>query len=66
MAPDGVTDVVYELTVFMVVRAPTHEAAARMFESPPNFAIFPGEAVEVMPVLAVPGARMEWLIICFK
>ena len=29
---DGVTDVVNELTVFVVVRAPSHEAAAKMFE----------------------------------
>jgi hypothetical protein len=26
-----------------------------MFENHPHFAIFPGEAVEVMPVLPIPG-----------
>jgi len=26
-----------------------------MFQNHPHFAIFPGDAVEVMPVLAVPG-----------
>jgi hypothetical protein len=40
----------------MVVRAASHEAAAKMFEGHPHFTIFPGEAVEVMPLLSVPGA----------
>jgi hypothetical protein len=48
---EGVTDVVNELTVFVVVRAPSHEAAARMFEGHPHFTIFPCDAVEVMPLL---------------
>lgn len=52
---DGVTDVSNELAVFLTVRAPSHEAAARMFEGHPHFAIFPGDAVEVMPVLPIPG-----------
>jgi hypothetical protein len=26
-----------------------------MFENHPHFAIFPGEAVEVMPMLPIPG-----------
>jgi hypothetical protein len=38
---DGVADVVNELTVFVVVRAPSHEAAAKMFEGHPHFTIFP-------------------------
>jgi hypothetical protein len=37
------------------VRADSHEAAARLFENHPHFAIFPGEAVEVMPVMPIPG-----------
>jgi hypothetical protein len=50
----GVEDTSNELGAFVVVRAPSHEAAAKMFENHPHFAIFPGEAVEVMPVLPVP------------
>ncbi|MDP3737386.1 MAG: hypothetical protein Q8R02_08345 [Hyphomonadaceae bacterium] len=50
-SPDGVADVVNELTVFVVVRAPTHEAAAKLFEGHPHFTIFPCDAVEVMPLL---------------
>ena len=35
---------------FTVVRADSHEAAAKMFEQHPHFTIFPGDAVEIMPV----------------
>lgn len=51
MSEDGVKDVVNELTVFVVVRAPSHEAAAKLFENHPHFTIFPCDAVEVMPLL---------------
>ena len=54
---DGVAEVVNELTVFVVVRAPSHEAAAKMFEGHPHFTIFPCDAVDVMPLLGPnPGA----------
>jgi hypothetical protein len=52
----GIADVSNELGAFTVVSAESHEAAARLFEKHPHFAIFPGEAVEVMPVLPIPGA----------
>lgn len=49
---DGaVTDMVNLLTVFMVVRADSHEAAARLFEGHPHMSIFVCDGVEVMPVL---------------
>jgi len=51
----GIADVSNELAAFTVVRADSQEGAARMFQNHPHFAIFPGDAVEVMPVLAVPG-----------
>ena len=51
----GITDVTNPLTAFTVVRAASHEEAAKMFENHPHFAIFPGEAVEIMPVLPIPG-----------
>lgn len=35
VSPDGVVDAVNEMTAFVVVRAPSHEAAARMFEDHP-------------------------------
>ncbi|MDR3462508.1 MAG: hypothetical protein P4L76_09375 [Beijerinckiaceae bacterium] len=36
-------------------RAESPEAAAKLFENHPHFTIFPGESVEVMPVLPIPG-----------
>jgi hypothetical protein len=54
VSPEGVADVSNALAVFVVVRAASHEAAARMFEGHPHFMIFPGDAIEVMPVLPVP------------
>jgi hypothetical protein len=56
IAVDGIVDVSNDLNVFMVVRAASHDAAARMFEGHPHFTIFPGDAVEVMPLLPVPEA----------
>jgi hypothetical protein len=47
----AVTEVVNELTVFMIVRADSHEAAVRLFEGHPHLTRFPCDAVEVMPVL---------------
>ena len=40
---------------FTVVRAASHEAAAKLFEDHPHFSIFPGESIEIMPVLPIPG-----------
>jgi hypothetical protein len=47
---------VNELTVFVVVRAPSHEAATKMFEGRPHFTIFPCNAVDVMPLLSARSA----------
>jgi hypothetical protein len=55
VGPEGIADVSNEMGAFTVVRAESQEAAAKMFENHPHFAIFPGEAVEVMPVLPIPG-----------
>jgi hypothetical protein len=40
---------------YVVVAAASHEAAAELFVGHPHFSIFPGEAVEVMECLPVPG-----------
>lgn len=53
---NGVADASNELGAFTVVRAASHDAAARLFENHPHFTIFPGDAVEVMPILALPGS----------
>jgi hypothetical protein len=48
---DGISAIVNELTVFVVVKAPSHDAAARLFEGHPHFTIFPCDGVEIMPLL---------------
>jgi hypothetical protein len=51
----GIEDTSNHMGAFSVVRADSHEAAAKMFEKHPHFMIFPGESVEVMPVMPIPG-----------
>jgi hypothetical protein len=51
----GIADITNPIGAFTVVRAASHEAAAKMFEDHPHFSIFPGESVEIMPVLPIPG-----------
>ncbi len=50
----GIEDVSNAMGAFCVVRADSHEAAARMFEKHPHFTLFPGEGVEIMPVMPIP------------
>ena len=56
VSQQGIADVSNELSAYIAVRAASHEAAAKLFEGHPHFTIFPGEGVEIMPVLPVPGA----------
>lgn len=51
----GIGDTSNDMGAFMVVRAESHEAAAKLFENHPHFTIFPGESVEIMPVLPIPA-----------
>jgi hypothetical protein len=39
-------------TYLAVVRGSSHEEAAKLFEGHPHFAIFPCDAVDVMPLLS--------------
>jgi hypothetical protein len=41
---------------YMVVRASSHEEAAKIFIDHPHFTLFPGDSVEIMPVLSIPDA----------
>jgi hypothetical protein len=52
----GVEDINNLMSAYTVVRAESHDAAAKLFERHPHFTIFPGDSVEVMPVLPIPGA----------
>jgi len=51
----GVSDTRNSMTGYVIVEAESHEAAARLFENHPHFTIFPGEAVEIMECLPIPG-----------
>jgi hypothetical protein len=59
ISSDGIEDVSNAMGAFTVVKADSHEAAAKLFENHPHFAHFPGESIEVMPVLPIPGACPE-------
>jgi hypothetical protein len=51
----GIADIKNEMAGYVVVKAESHDAAASLFVNHPHFTIFPGEAVEIMEVLAIPG-----------
>lgn len=55
ISANGIADVCNEIGAFTVVRAISHEAAAEMFENHPHFTVFPGDAIDVMPILPIPG-----------
>jgi len=54
ISEQGIEDVSNDMGAFMVVRATSQEEAAKLFEHHPHFTIFPGQSVEVMPVLPIP------------
>lgn len=54
-AANGVSDTKNDMTGYVLVQAESHEAAAKLFEKHPHFTIFPGEAVEIMECLPIPG-----------
>ena len=51
----GTADIRNDMGAYTVVRAESHEDAAKLFEQHPHFTIFPGDAVEVMECLPMPG-----------
>lgn len=53
----GVAPSKNELTAYTVVQAESHEAAAKLFLEHPHFSIFPGDRIEVMECLPIPGAE---------
>src|ERR1700676_2820298 len=52
----GIDDTRNDMGAFTVVRADSHEGASKLFDSHPPFSIFPGDSVEIMPVMPIPGA----------
>jgi len=54
-AKSGVSKTRNNLTGYVIVEAETLDAAARLFADHPHFTIFPGDAVEIVECLAMPG-----------
>lgn len=52
--PNGITDVRNEMTGYVIIKAETHDEAAKLFEDHPHFSIFPGDCVEVMECMPIP------------
>ncbi|WP_295803664.1 hypothetical protein [uncultured Microbulbifer sp.] len=50
----GISDVRNNMTGYVIVKAESHEDAAKLFENHPHFAIFPGDCVEVMECMPIP------------
>lgn len=55
IASDGITDTRNNIAGYAIVKAESHEAAARLFLDHPHFSIFPGDAVEIMECLPLPS-----------
>lgn len=51
----GITDIKNAMTGYVLVQAESHAAAAKMFENHPHFSIFPGDCVEIMECVPIPG-----------
>ena len=51
----GIDTTKNELCAFTVVQAASHEQAAKLFEDHPHFMLFPGESIEIMECLPIPG-----------
>lgn len=52
---EGVSSKVNNDCGFVIIEASSHEEAAKKFLNHPHFSIFPGENVEVMECLPIPG-----------
>ena len=51
---DGIAPATNPFCGYIIVEADTIEAAARLFENHPHFAIFPGDGVDIMPFVTEP------------
>lgn len=51
----GLADIRNNMAGYTIVQAESHEEAVALFKDHPHFTIFPGESVEVMECLPIPG-----------
>jgi len=52
---DGICDIHNSMTAYVIIEAEDHASAAALFENHPHFTIFPGDGVEIMELMAMPG-----------
>ena len=52
---EGVSSKVNADCGFVIIEAATHDEAAKLFLNHPHFSIFPGENVEIMECMPIPG-----------
>jgi hypothetical protein len=57
IGPEGISDIKNAIAGYTVVQAESYDAAAKLFLGHPHFTIFPGDSVEVMECLPMPGAK---------
>lgn len=53
----GISNIKNQMTAYAIVKAETHEEAAKMFAGHPHFSIFPGDSIEIMECLPMPGGN---------
>ena len=52
---DGITDITNAMTGYVIFHAESHQDAAEMFKNHAHFTFFPGDSVEIMEILPMPG-----------
>ena len=52
----GISESKNSLVGYVIVQAESHQDAAKMFIDHPHFSIFPGDSVEIMECIDIPGA----------
>ena len=56
ISASGISDIKNQMAGYTIIEAESHEKAAQYFVGHPHFSIFPGDSVEVMECLPIPGA----------
>jgi len=52
---EGMADISNQMSAFVIVKAESQDLAVKMFLEHPHFTIFPGDGVEIMECMPIPG-----------
>lgn len=52
---EGISDTKNQMAAYTIVEAESHEEAAKLFINHPHFMLFPGDSIELMECLPIPG-----------